>query len=136
MAITDILSLVLTSALLVGSIIGVVFLARKISGTIESTKASLKEKGWNVSDSGISVKTNKRLNHEDYVDATQRGMFKAMQASSFGKVGTSGSPSQPSPQLPRPVSRHDSSSSIKSVDTGSDSPDGQKKRRFFRRKDS
>jgi hypothetical protein len=32
----------------------------------------LKNKGWNVSDKGVSVKTSQRFNREDYVDATQR----------------------------------------------------------------
>lgn len=32
----------------------------------------LKEKGWNISSDGVSVKTNKRLDREDYIDATQR----------------------------------------------------------------
>lgn len=35
----------------------------------------LKEKGLDISDKGVSVKTTKRLNREDYVDATQRCVF-------------------------------------------------------------
>ncbi|KAJ3775875.1 hypothetical protein FB446DRAFT_365971 [Lentinula raphanica] len=32
----------------------------------------LKEKGYEISNQGMSVKTSKRMNREDYVDATQR----------------------------------------------------------------
>ncbi|KAI0045062.1 hypothetical protein FA95DRAFT_1608038 [Auriscalpium vulgare] len=90
----DFLSLVFTTAIFVGAIVGVVVVVRKLSAAVESTKASLRERGWNVSDSGISVKTTKRLNREDYIDATQRGFIKAMGASSFGSQNNSpnGSP--------------------------------------------
>lgn len=69
---------------------------------------SLKTKGLNVSDTGISVKTSKRFDHEDYMEATRRcvhshfshssptyltsnsstslrGLVKVAGASSFGK---------------------------------------------------
>ena len=36
-----------------------------------------------ISDKGMSVRTTGRYSREDYVDATQRGLMKAMGASSF-----------------------------------------------------
>ncbi|KAI0641659.1 hypothetical protein C8Q79DRAFT_918996, partial [Trametes meyenii] len=57
---------------------------RAISQAVQATKDSLKSKGVNVSKSGVSVKTNKRYEREDYLDATQRGFIKAMKASSGG----------------------------------------------------
>jgi len=44
----------------------------RISEFTSTTKEKLKSKGYNVSDHGVQVQTQKRFNHEDYVDATQR----------------------------------------------------------------
>ncbi|KAI0820892.1 hypothetical protein BC628DRAFT_1394847 [Trametes gibbosa] len=75
-----VVTLVIISALAYGG-----FLAMKaISSAVESTKDTLKTKGVNVSKNGVSVKTNKRYDREDYLDATQRGFIKAMKASSGG----------------------------------------------------
>jgi hypothetical protein len=47
---------------------------------------SLKEKGVNLSDKGVSIKTQSRFSREDYIDATQRAFMKlpASGAASFG----------------------------------------------------
>ncbi|KAJ3919576.1 hypothetical protein F5877DRAFT_2536, partial [Lentinula edodes] len=74
-----------------------------VSQTISCPSCSqtnrLKEKGYEISDKGMSVKTSKRMNREDYVDATQRGLIRAMGASSFGSNidGTAQSPASTSP---------------------------------------
>jgi len=39
----------------------------------------------------MSVKTNKSLDREAYLDATQRGMINAMKATSFGPTHADGS---------------------------------------------
>lgn len=50
--------------------------------------SSLKEKGLNISDKGVTVKTNNRLTREDYIDGTQRafinGIAAVKEAGSFG----------------------------------------------------
>jgi len=79
----DFFSLLFTTALFVGVVIGVIYAGRAISQAVESTKSSLKDKGINISDKGVSVKT-KQYNRSDYLDSTQRGVIKALNASSFG----------------------------------------------------
>ncbi|KAF9476131.1 hypothetical protein BDN70DRAFT_882844 [Pholiota conissans] len=61
------------------------FVTKSINEGVASTKQTLKSKGIDVTASGMSVKTSKRFGREDYVDATQRGVVKALQASSFGR---------------------------------------------------
>ena len=51
--------------------------------TIFSGSNSLRDRGLTISDKGMSVRTTGRYSREDYVDATQRGLMKAMGASSF-----------------------------------------------------
>lgn len=51
---------------------------------------SLKKKGLHITDSGVSVKTDKRFDREDYIDATQRSFIKTMSAASFGQVDEQG----------------------------------------------
>lgn len=43
-----------------------------------STKESLNDKGVNISASGISVKTDKQMDREAYLDATQRYVILAI----------------------------------------------------------
>ncbi|KAF8869791.1 hypothetical protein BD779DRAFT_1583718 [Infundibulicybe gibba] len=59
---------------------------KQISEGVKSTKESLKARGLDISDKGVSVKTSKRFDRADYVDATQRGFVKAMESASFGKA--------------------------------------------------
>jgi len=49
-----------------------------------STKASLNDKGVNLTTRGISVRTDKQLDREAYLDATQRGAINVIKAASFG----------------------------------------------------
>jgi len=101
----DFLSLLLTSALFVGFIVGVVYAVQQIQLAVNKTKQRLESKGLHITDSGVSVKTDKRFDREDYVDATQRGVIKAMGATSFGKVDEKGN----HVQMPSPTpSRHSS----------------------------
>jgi len=127
----DIFSLILTTILFVGTIIGVVLLVKKISDGITSTKQSLKEKGWTVSREGVSVKTSRRFDREDYIDATQRGIMKAMNASHYG-ANTPGSAST-SPRVPpkTPDLNHNASAaSLKTNGSGSsEGSNGEKEKR-------
>ncbi|KAH7886772.1 hypothetical protein F5I97DRAFT_1927079 [Phlebopus sp. FC_14] len=82
----DLFSLVITTLFFVGTIVGVIYVARVISSSVHSTRESLKSKGISISDKGVSVKTEKRFDRGDYVDATQRGIIKAINAASFGKA--------------------------------------------------
>jgi len=121
----DFLSLLVTAAFFVGIIIAVVYAVQQIQLAVNKTKESLKKKGLLVTESGVSVKTDKRFDQEDYVDATQRGMLKAMSAASFGKVDEKGNHIQGTTPSPS-ASRHPSSSKNSSTTTPSD----EKKSRF------
>ncbi|EJF59435.1 hypothetical protein DICSQDRAFT_138567 [Dichomitus squalens LYAD-421 SS1] len=52
--------------------------------SLTASYSSLKGKGVDVSQNGLSVKTDKKLDREQYLDATQRGFIKAFNASSGG----------------------------------------------------
>ncbi|KAH9850462.1 hypothetical protein C2E23DRAFT_835195 [Lenzites betulinus] len=80
----DYLSLLATLTIISALAYGGFLAMKAISSAVESTKDSLKTKGVNLSKNGVSVKTNKRYDREDYLDATQRGFIKAMKASSGG----------------------------------------------------
>ncbi|KAF5319393.1 hypothetical protein D9619_008527 [Psilocybe cf. subviscida] len=116
---TDFLSLLATLAVFGGLIYGVIFVVKTVNEGVASTKESLKAKGLHVTSSGMSVKTDKRFDREDYVDATQRGIMNAMNAASFRKGGAA------MPNAPA-MDRTASSASMKSNKSGSDS--GSKRR--------
>ncbi|KAK0201238.1 hypothetical protein DFS33DRAFT_1266425, partial [Desarmillaria ectypa] len=106
-----------------GIVYGILCASNSLSETVASTKEKLKEKGYTVSDTGVSVKTSKRFGREDYVDATQRGLVKAIGAASFG---SSTSPSG-SPTLSPSMKRTTSSASVSSLEE-------KKRRGIFTRK--
>ncbi|TFY54386.1 hypothetical protein EVG20_g9724 [Dentipellis fragilis] len=124
----DILSLTLTTFVFVGSILGAIYLVRKISAYVTRTRESLKQKGWTISKKGVSVKTSGRMNREDYLDATQRGLIKAMGASHHGVDHTINAGNSPntSPattyKAPAAPVRRASASSVHTL--GSDSGSG------------
>ncbi|KAJ8688950.1 hypothetical protein PTI98_013020 [Pleurotus ostreatus] len=116
----DLFSLFATIAVFGGIIYGVLYLVNSVSQGVASTKEALANKGLHISDKGVSVKTSKRFDREDYVDATQRyvlspsakhpltsapdrGFIKAMNAASFGHASSS----------PQSIGRSDSNSSLK-----------------------
>ncbi|KAF8916073.1 hypothetical protein CPB85DRAFT_1432439 [Mucidula mucida] len=120
----DFFSLFMTLGICGGALYGVIKLWESVTQGVASTKDKLKDRGYHISQGGVSVKTNKRVNREDYIDATQRGIVKAMNASSFGSANSSPTLSPTAPEM----KRHSSSSSISS----------EKKSNFFgriRRKD-
>ncbi|KAG6902150.1 hypothetical protein C0995_003907 [Termitomyces sp. Mi166 len=88
----DIFSLTLTLSFIGGIIYAILFVSRKISESVNMTQENLKSKGYAISREGMSVKTSKRFDRSDYVDATQRGFVKAYGAASFGKnsIGSAG----------------------------------------------
>ncbi|KAL1719981.1 hypothetical protein EV715DRAFT_263039 [Schizophyllum commune] len=97
---TDILVLIVVVAILSGVTYGVIVASQQVSTSVQNTKAKLKDRGFDVSRGGVSVKTSGRIERDDYIDATQRGFIKAMNAASFrkdahpspsGGVGGSGS---------------------------------------------
>ncbi|PPQ91269.1 hypothetical protein CVT25_006212 [Psilocybe cyanescens] len=125
----DFLSLIATVAVFGGIVYGIIFVVQSINDGLTSTKASLKSRGLDVSASGVSVKTSKRFGREDYVDATQRGIVKAMGASSFRRNDSS---STASATAPPQIQRTDSAASIRS--TGSSSEEKKKKKSIFGKK--
>jgi len=88
MAWTDILAFAATLGFIGAAVYGVLFVIRQINQGVTSTKEALKERGLHISDHGVKVKTSKRFDREDYVDATQRGIIKAMGAASYGQNGS------------------------------------------------
>ena len=48
------------------------YIVNTFSDLTTSTKEKLKSRGYEISDSGVAVHTNKRLDREGYMDATQR----------------------------------------------------------------
>jgi len=101
----DFLSLTVTVAIIGGIVYGIITVSKAISASVETTKQSLKNKGYTISDKGVAIKTSKRFDREDYVDATQRGFVKAMGASSFGKSSLQNNANPTSPLSPPGVKR-------------------------------
>ncbi|KAF8211649.1 hypothetical protein K438DRAFT_1958728 [Mycena galopus ATCC 62051] len=116
----DMVSLLLTISVLGGVVYVVLLVVRSVSQGVESAKEGLKTKGVHITDKGVSVKTSKRFDRENYVDATQRGFVKAVNASSFGKRDEAG-------QLLSPPSLKATPSSSSSL--ASSASDGEKKKR-------
>ncbi|KAI1784579.1 hypothetical protein LXA43DRAFT_208310 [Ganoderma leucocontextum] len=82
----------LVTLCIIAGLVFTYFLAKKVlPGAFESAKDSLKKQGVDVSRQGLSVKTDKRFDREQYLDATQRGFIKAFNASSAGNRPGSGS---------------------------------------------
>ncbi|KAH6897781.1 hypothetical protein BKA70DRAFT_1231425 [Coprinopsis sp. MPI-PUGE-AT-0042] len=72
MGFSDILAFTFTLALVGGFVYGVVYVVNLVNQSVESTKANLKSKGMDISANGVSVKTDKYVDRQDYIDATQR----------------------------------------------------------------
>ncbi|KAG1745107.1 uncharacterized protein EDB91DRAFT_1122533 [Suillus paluster] len=87
----DIFSFLTITSLFVGTILGVVLIAKRLSAAAQNTKESLQNKGISISDKGVSIKTSKRFDRENYVDATQRGVIKVLDASNFHPGSMDGS---------------------------------------------
>ncbi|KAF9048331.1 hypothetical protein BDZ89DRAFT_1057905 [Hymenopellis radicata] len=87
----DFFSLFMTLGICGGALYGVIKLWESVTQSVASTKTSkpfclpsplplmssnrLKDRGYHISSGGVSVKTNRRVNREDYIDATQRYAF-------------------------------------------------------------
>jgi len=80
----DVFSLLATTLFFVGIVLGVLYAARAISSSFQSTKASLQQRGITLSRDGVSLKTEKRFDRDAYLDATQRGLVKALGAATVG----------------------------------------------------
>ncbi|KAM5541516.1 hypothetical protein V8D89_004706 [Ganoderma adspersum] len=86
----DYFVLVVTLCIVGGLIFAYVVAKEALPGAFETAKDSLKKQGVDVSRHGLSVKTDKRFDREQYLDATQRGFIKAFNASSAGNRPGSG----------------------------------------------
>ncbi|KAI9462113.1 hypothetical protein HD554DRAFT_2223169 [Boletus coccyginus] len=73
-----------TTLFFVGIVLGVLYAGHAISSRFQSTKASLEERGITLSRGGVSLKTEKRFDRDAYLDATQRGLVKALGAATVG----------------------------------------------------
>ncbi|TFK21569.1 hypothetical protein FA15DRAFT_672442 [Coprinopsis marcescibilis] len=94
----DIFSLITTITLCAGFVFFAVYGLRTIQAGIASTKESLKSKGLTVSRTGVSLKTDKRMDRDEYLNATQRGFVNLVEASSFRRGD--GTVVTPGPLLP------------------------------------
>ncbi|CAA7264565.1 unnamed protein product [Cyclocybe aegerita] len=104
----DLFALFATISVLTAIVYAILFVVKSVNQGVNATKESLKSRGLDVSASGVAVKTSRRFDREDYVDATQRGFVKALNASSIRKGdGTT---------APVPLAREHSSSSVASSD--------------------
>jgi len=129
----DVISFLLTASVFVGVVVGAAFAVGKISEAINTTKETLKAKGVNISDKGVSVKTSARMTREDYIDATQRGFIKSMELTK--KAG--GFSTADNITNPPAVHRKDSGASFASTGSaGAATDDSAKKRGFLSRKGS
>ncbi|RPD53555.1 hypothetical protein L226DRAFT_613846 [Lentinus tigrinus ALCF2SS1-7] len=102
----DYVSLVVTLAILAGVGYLIVNARKALSGAFESTKDSLKNKGVDLSSHGLSVKTDKRFDREQYLDATQRGFIKALNASTAGNKDPDVEPEEGSEKASHRHGRH------------------------------
>ncbi|KAI0682919.1 hypothetical protein BC835DRAFT_1423815 [Cytidiella melzeri] len=81
----DYISLTLTLSIIAALVYGVLYLNQSLQKVVTSTKDHLHNRGIDVSKKGASVKTKTKLgNREEYFDATQRGIVKALSSSSVG----------------------------------------------------
>ncbi|KAL9708768.1 hypothetical protein Ac2012v2_007922 [Leucoagaricus gongylophorus] len=111
----DILSLLVTIGVLGGTAWGIVYAVKQVTESFQMTKQKcvqsvladdrcfrtliyhfslyrMKDKGYELSGKGVSIKTSKRFDRQDYIDATQRNMIKTMTATSFNRRPDSQSP--------------------------------------------
>ncbi|KAF8597400.1 hypothetical protein BDV93DRAFT_610413 [Ceratobasidium sp. AG-I] len=67
-----------------GVIYAAIALNKQFSGAVESTKDGLKKRGLDITETGVSVKTDKRLDRSDYLAATQRNLVGALKGATYG----------------------------------------------------
>ncbi|CCM02720.1 uncharacterized protein FIBRA_04827 [Fibroporia radiculosa] len=60
------------------------YMNKATRSAVQATKESLKNRGVDISRQGMSVKTKKRMDRDDYLDATQRGFVNAYKHSTYG----------------------------------------------------
>ncbi|QRW10199.1 hypothetical protein RhiLY_09198 [Ceratobasidium sp. AG-Ba] len=80
----DVVSLVLVFGMFGGAIYVAIVLKEQFSGAVDRWLYSLKKRGLDITENGLSVKTEKRLDRTDYIGATQKNMVDALKAASFG----------------------------------------------------
>ncbi|KAG8789312.1 hypothetical protein FRC12_013666, partial [Ceratobasidium sp. 428] len=80
----DVASLVIFCAMFGGAIYAAMLLNKQFSGAVDSTKDSLKKRGLDISEHGLKVKTDKRMDHGDYIGATQKNLVGALKNASYG----------------------------------------------------
>ncbi|RXW21878.1 hypothetical protein EST38_g3972 [Candolleomyces aberdarensis] len=72
MAFSDLLVFVIFVGVVGAVIYGVMLASKSIDAGVASTKESLKARGLDVSATGVSMRSDKRFDRQDYLDATQR----------------------------------------------------------------
>jgi hypothetical protein len=82
----DYLSLIVIASIFFGVIVGAVYITRSVNEAFNKTHEDLKSRGLELKNGGLAVKTDKRMDREDYLDATQRGIMRIKNASSLGKT--------------------------------------------------
>jgi len=103
---SDLFALIFTLAIL-GGILYLVFHTNKaMNGAVRTAKEKLESKGLHVSSTGVAVKTEKRFDREAYMDATQRGLVRALHASSVKKDDKHGKRSSSADHSREPSATH------------------------------
>jgi len=91
----DLVSLILVVVFFVAVIGGAVYVANMVSKAVTDAKEGLKTKGLHVTDSGVAIKTGKRVDRENYLDRTQATLVNSMKYASVGN--TDGTRQTPTP---------------------------------------
>lgn len=110
-------TLIIVVVLFVSAIVGAIYIARAVSDAIANAKESLKNKGLHVTDSGVAVKTSKRVDRENYLDRTQAALVNSMKYTSVGNKESSRSSSMH--ETDRPASSSEKPSAKRSSSTNS-----------------
>ncbi|KAG8924311.1 hypothetical protein FRC03_008879 [Tulasnella sp. 419] len=75
---TDFIWAMLQTAIFVGLAAGIWIAMKAMDKATANTKETLQSRGVSMDDGVVSVKTDRRLEREDYIDATRRRMVNMM----------------------------------------------------------
>ncbi|KAI0088949.1 hypothetical protein BDY19DRAFT_1048443 [Irpex rosettiformis] len=98
----DYISLTVVLSIIAALVYGVIYINQSFRKAVVSTKQNLQARGIEISKQGASVKTKTKLvNREEYFDATQRKVVKALANSSVGHDSLGSVTSSKSSQSPK-----------------------------------
>ncbi|KAF8628175.1 hypothetical protein AX15_004056 [Amanita polypyramis BW_CC] len=86
MAGSDLFELLVTLTIFSAAICLIFYVSESVRSISQTTKEYMKGRGYDVSTSGVSIRMDK-VDRETYLDATQRGIVRALEVSSVGQDG-------------------------------------------------